>query len=195
MTVPPAPSRQAVPSLLIILGAPNDAHGVLSPIALGRARCAIREYRRRSGSKVIVTGGYGRHFNTTDRPHAHYVASFLLANDVVPDDILQVATTSNTVEDAALSMSIVDQYDTRALCVITSDFHHERAGLIFRACYPGHSVEVIADPVAMDPDERERIADHEAQAIQRIRAQGGVITAVDSSVRFWPLRDPRPDAG
>jgi uncharacterized SAM-binding protein YcdF (DUF218 family) len=194
MTVRTAPLKLAVPSLLIILGAPNDSQGVLSPIAQGRARCAIREYRRRPGCKIVVTGGYGQHFNTTDKPHAYYVASFLRDNDVVPEDILQVANTANTVEDAAFSMPVIEQYDVPVLCVITSDFHHERAGLIFRALYPDHAIEVIADPVAIPSEDRQRMSEHETKAVQRLRAQGGVIVTTGESTKLWPLRDPRHDS-
>jgi uncharacterized SAM-binding protein YcdF (DUF218 family) len=185
-----AQPRPTVPSLLITLGAPNDSQGVLSPIARGRAQAAIREYRRRPGCKIIVTGGYGRHFNTTDEPHAHYVVRYFLARGVAPDDIAQVADSSNTVEDAGLSMPLVERFEVRALCVITSDFHQERAGLIFRAFYPHHAVEVIGDPVVLPAEERRRLCEHEARAIQRLRAQGGVI--VDGSAQVRPLRDPRP---
>src|SRR5439155_26294774 len=99
MTVDSRQPRPAVPSLLITLGAPNDSQGVLSPIARGRAQSAIREYQRRPGCKIIVTGGYGKHFNTTDQPHAVYVVRFLLAGGVSAGDLVQVRDSSNTVDD------------------------------------------------------------------------------------------------
>src|SRR5262249_42774651 len=80
MTEQPTRPRPALPALLIILGAPNDAHGELLPIAEARARAAICEYRRRPDCKIVVTGGHGRHFNTSGIPHAHHVARFLVAH-------------------------------------------------------------------------------------------------------------------
>jgi len=180
-----------VPALLITLGAPNDAQGVLSPIAQGRARAAIREYRRRPGCKVIVTGGYGQHFNTSDEPHAHHVTRFLLEGGVAAADMTQIADSSNTVDDARLSMPVVERFDVRVLCVITSDFHQERAGLIFGVFYPHHALEVIGEPTELSPEQRQRACEHETRAIQQLRAQGGVIVGVGDSATLWPLRDPR----
>jgi uncharacterized SAM-binding protein YcdF (DUF218 family) len=180
-------ARPAVPSLLITLGAPNDSQGMLSPIARGRAQAAIREYRRRPGCKIIVTGGFGRHFNTTDQPHAHHVMRFLLERGVAPEDMVGVSDSASTVDDARLSMPVVDRFEVRALCVVTSDFHQERAGLIFRAFYPHHAVEVIGDPVALPLEERRRLCEHETRAIQQLRAQGGVIV---EGTDMRPLREP-----
>ena len=190
MTVDSLQPRPAVPSLLITLGAPNDSQGVLSPIARGRAQSAIREYQRRPGCKIIVTGGYGKHFNTTDQPHAVYVVRVLRAGGVSAGDLVQVRDSSNTVDDARLAMPFVEQFEVRALCVITSDFHRERAGLIFRTFYPHHAVEVVGDAVALPAEERQRLCEHETRAIERLRAQGGII--VDGSTEIIPLRDPSP---
>jgi uncharacterized SAM-binding protein YcdF (DUF218 family) len=192
MTIHDFHPRPVVPSLLITLGAPNDMQGVLSPIALGRARAAIREYRRRPGCKLVVTGGYGKHFNTTDKPHAHHVTRFLLEGGVAAADMTQIADSSNTVDDARLSMPVVERFDVHVLCVITSDFHRERAGLIFRVFYPHHALEVIGEPTELPPEERQRVCEHETRAIQQLRAQGGVIVGAEDSARLWLLRDPLP---
>jgi uncharacterized SAM-binding protein YcdF (DUF218 family) len=188
VTVDAFQPKPAVPSLLITLGAPNDSQGVLSPIARGRAQSAIREYQRRPGCKIIVTGGYGAHFNTTGQPHAHYVMRFLLAGGVAHENMILVADSSNTVDDARLSVLVVKRFEVRALCIITSDFHRERAGLIFRAFYPHYTVEVIGDAVALPAEEIQRLCEHEARAIQRLRAQGGV--RVDGSAEIIPLQEP-----
>ena len=190
MTEHPTRPRPALPALLIILGAPNDAHGELSPIASGRARAAIREYWRRPDCKIVVTGGHGAHFNTTGIPHAHYVARFLMAHEVPREDLILVEDTGNTVDDAAHAMPVVERFDVGALCVITSDFHRERAGMIFRAFYPHHAVEVIADPVPLSPEERQRLVEHEVRAIRRLRAQGGILVGTGGTTTLWPLREP-----
>jgi uncharacterized SAM-binding protein YcdF (DUF218 family) len=190
MTEHPNRPRPALPALLIILGAPNDAHGELLPIAEARARAAICEYHRRPDCKIVVTGGHGRHFNTSGIPHAHHVARFLVAHEVPREDLILVDDTGNTVEDAAHAMSVVARFDVRVLCVITSDFHRERAGMIFRAFYPRCALEIIADPAPLSPEERERLVEHEVQAIQRLRAQGGIVVGTGGTATLWPLRDP-----
>ena len=116
--------------------ATRGMHGELLPIAEARARAAIGEYGRRPNCKIVVTGGHGRHFNTSGVPHAQHVARFLVAHGVAREDLILVDDTGNTVEDAAHAVSVVARFGVRVLCVVTSDFHRERAGMIFRAFYP-----------------------------------------------------------
>ena len=88
--------------VIVVLGAQNDAAGVLSPMALARARGTLEQYRRLPGAKLVVTGGYG-HFNPAPQPHAHYMAAYLIEHGVDPGDILARVESAHTVEDAALT--------------------------------------------------------------------------------------------
>jgi uncharacterized SAM-binding protein YcdF (DUF218 family) len=95
--------------LIIVLGAQNDAQGRLSAMARARARGALEAYRRRAGSRLVVTGGYG-HFNPAPLPHAHYMAAHLIEQGVDPDHILARVESAHTVEDAALTRPFVDAW-------------------------------------------------------------------------------------
>ncbi len=161
--------------ILIILGAPNATDGSLSPMALRRADCALAEYGRRPGCKIVITGGWGRSFNTTDKPHAHYVAEYLRRRGVSDDDILPFAESSNTVQDAVYVRAILGDRPVRTLCVITSDFHCPRADYVFRAVFPGCDVVTLPAAAPLSPEERERRERHEAAAMKQLHDQGGVI--------------------
>ena len=163
------------PDILIVLGAPNDADGALSPIALARAHRAIEEYRKRPGCKVLLGGGYGQRFNTTSKPHAHYVAQHLLRNGVSGDDILGFAEGSNTVEEAVLARRILQDRNVRRIYVITSDFHCRRAELIYKHVFARYEIRVLEATARLSPDEEAARRQHEADALRRISEQGGVI--------------------
>jgi hypothetical protein len=62
--------------------------------------------------------------------------------------------------------------------------------MIFRAFYPHCALEFIAAPAPLSPEERERLVEHEVQAIQRLRAQGGIMVGTGGTATLWPLRDP-----
>ena len=47
-----------------------------------------------------------------------------------------------------------------------------------------------ADPAPLSPEERERLVEHEVQAMQRLRAQGGIVVGAGGTATLWPLRDP-----
>ena len=75
--------------ILLVLGAPNDEQGNLSSIARERCDQAIRVYKEHPGYKILLTGGYGPHFNTTSLPHASYTKQYLMAHHVPEEDILE----------------------------------------------------------------------------------------------------------
>ncbi len=71
-------SRETPVELLVVLGSPNDDDGRLSPRAVERLRGALREHRARPDLPILLTGGFGEHFNrSSPRPHAeHALARF-----------------------------------------------------------------------------------------------------------------------
>ena len=58
--------------LIMVLGAPNDDNGQLSPIAIDRLYRAYDLATCYSTAKIICTGGKGEHFNNTTKPHYYY---------------------------------------------------------------------------------------------------------------------------
>jgi uncharacterized SAM-binding protein YcdF (DUF218 family) len=166
--------------VIIVLGAPNDASGQLSTIALARAETVLTEYHRRSGCKLLLTGGYGSHFNMTGRPHAYYVAEFLISRGVPPTDILEFAESSNTLEDAILSKRILERYDVESVRVITSDFHMPRARLLFQKIFPSQTIEFVDAPAGLSPIEYEKVCLHEQEAIHRIEQSGFLASDLNS---------------
>ncbi len=161
--------------ILIVLGAPNDLDGRLSPIALSRAERALEEYRKRPGCRLLLGGGYGERFNTTTKPHAHHVARHLISNGVSPTDIVGFAEGSNTVEEAVLAHRILASRSVRRIYVITSDFHCQRVQLIYEHVFAGYEISVLGATAALSPDEAAKRTRHEAEALRTIREQGGVI--------------------
>ena len=123
--------------IIIILGSPNDERGNLSSIAKERLTQGIKEYTGNPGYAILLTGGFGSHFNTTDKPHAFYAKEFLLKAGIPAEEILEFAESRDTVEDALLAKPIVQKYNVSSVIVVTSDFHMERAQRIFKTVFNG----------------------------------------------------------
>src|SRR6185503_13510096 len=140
--------------VIIVLGAPNDDSGVLSDIARQRAQLAGLEYYRRPQCKVVLTGGFGAHFNTSPKPHASHLAEFLRGAGIPAVDLIECGTSSNTVEDAVHSKRLLDGMPHHCPLVITSDFHVRRATLIFRAVYFPEELRVVGATTPLDPQAR-----------------------------------------
>ncbi len=157
--------------IIVLLGSPNSDQGELYSVARERCSKAIKIYKQSSGYKILPTGGFGAHFNTTAQAHAFYLKKHLIAHGVPEQDILEFAASTNTVEDAALSWPIVARYNVREVIVVTSDYHAARAEYLFRQTY--HDVHLTMAPcptnwAACDLD-RGALWAHEREALARLK--------------------------
>lgn len=153
---------------IIVLGSPNDEYGTLSSIAEERCTQALREYQTHPGSKIIPTGGWGRHFNTTEKPHGHYTREYLKARGIPDEAFAECAESANTVEDAKLCGPIVERRGFNKLIVVTSEFHMARARWLFEREFPGIPIEFSASQTHLpEMDLRERIL-HEQRALAKL---------------------------
>jgi uncharacterized SAM-binding protein YcdF (DUF218 family) len=166
-----------VGGLIVVLGSPNAEDGALYSIAKERCRVALEEYPRRPGWKILLTGGYGAHFNTTHQPHAAYLKRYLMARGIPENAFVEFAESANTLEDASLSKPIVGKYGVRHILVVTSDFHQARARYVFEREFDDTDVE-IAFAVAQT-DETACVLDlaalkrHEREALACLKRQWG----------------------
>ncbi len=128
--------------MIVILGSPNSADGELYSVARGRCELALAEYTKRPDWKILLTGGYGPHFNTTGRPHAAYLRDYLVERGVPGDAIVEFAESVNTLQDASLSKPIVLKYGAPQILVITSDYHIDRARYVFEREFAGTGVRI-----------------------------------------------------
>ncbi|MEZ4731490.1 MAG: ElyC/SanA/YdcF family protein [Caldilineaceae bacterium] len=89
---------ETMAGLIVILGSPNDDQGKLSAMAQGRVALGCQWYqaRRAAGWKLLLTGGFGEHFNRTTHPHAYYLQQWLLAQGVPPQEILEFVLSHHT---------------------------------------------------------------------------------------------------
>ncbi len=158
--------------IILVLGAPNDAAGNLSTIAQDRLTCAYHVYRANDVAGIICTGGFGPHFNTTDKPHSYYARQFLLHKGVADASLLESPLSANTVADFYLAKAIIQEQRADLLIVVTSDFHMKRAKFICQQLikYPkALFVEAMSSMAKADLDILEK---HEIAALQDLEKNG-----------------------
>lgn len=159
--------------LIIILGAPNDEQGKLSRMAQERLAKGLTLYRQNPGCKILLTGGFGDHFNRSKLPHAHYARQALLAQGVPESVFVEFALSRHTVEDGLLSRPLAARYGAKRLIVVTSDFHLGRAKFIFDRLFPSYQLRYAAAPSQAEPGEMSRLQQHEVQALARLKSSWG----------------------
>jgi uncharacterized SAM-binding protein YcdF (DUF218 family) len=159
--------------VIIVLGSPNDEQGNLHRVGVERCEEARRLRTDHPDWKLLLTGGYGAHFNTTGRPHADYLKRWLVEHGVPASAFLPFAESRNTLEDAALARPIVVAAGAREAIVVTSDYHLERARFVFEREFAPTGVALRF--VATATDERDCRLDlaalraHEREALTRLR--------------------------
>lgn len=155
--------------IIIILGSPNDEYGNLSDTALGRLIQGLQEYRRRPGYKILCTGGFGEHFNTTDVPHARYAINYLLQQGLSETEILEIVESQNTLEDALLSKPIVDKHGVKSLVIVSSDFHMLRVKYIFERVFAGYDLTFSGAKTDFTKELYEILTKHEEKELNKLK--------------------------
>ena len=165
-----------LPGLIIILGSPNDQDGNLSEMGQGRVALGYETYQRLapSGYRILLTGGFGEHFNKTSKPNAYYAREILISNGVPADDIVEFAESVNTLDDALKSRPIVDRYGAKHLVIISSDFHLERVRFIFSRVFPALQLEFLGATyiTTRGTEERIKLEQHEARELASLKERG-----------------------
>jgi len=154
---------------IVVLGSPNDSEGNLSIIAIERCQQALTEYSQNPDAYILPTGGWGEHFNTTDKPHGHYLRQYLTAHGVPERRILECAESKNTVQDAALAKPIVERHRITELIIVTSDFHVPRAQFLFQREFPNIRLSFSAAKTNLPEDDLTERKQHEETALNRLK--------------------------
>ena len=128
--------------LIVVLGSPNGEKGELFNIAVERCNLALKEYKKHSDWKLLLTGGFGDHFNRTDKPHAHYLKEYLVSKGIPENSFLEFALSKSTIEDAELTKNIALNNQAGHILIITSDHHFDRADYIFEKIFEDTDVRI-----------------------------------------------------
>lgn len=165
------------PGCIMILGATNDDQGNLSLMAKLRLKQGALEYERHhaAGYKILLTGGFGSHFNTTGQPHWRYSKSFLENEIALPPDAFlpETVESANTVEDFEKGAPIFRHYNFAHTILVTSAFHMPRALYIAKHALPISENSIVAVPAPDAELGAEFLAKaraHELRALEYLRA-------------------------
>jgi hypothetical protein len=156
--------------VLVVLGAPNSPKGELSDIAKNRLDYCRKTFTK--GQLVLLTGGWGAHFNTSDKPHAFYGREYLITKGLSKKDFLEFALSENTVDDAVKIKSILSEPKNIKLIIITSDYHVDRVKIIFKEILGEYAMEFVGVKSGFDEEKLLELMKHEDKAISRIKQNG-----------------------
>lgn len=148
-------------AVIIILGSYNNEQGKLSKIAKSRLNKGSEEYKKHKNYKIILTGGYGEHFNPTSKPHAFYAKKFLLSLGISDESILDFVESKFTLEDALLAKPIIEKQFVKNLIIVSSDYHIKRVKYIFGQVFNNYNLSYSAAITNVSRSEMCRLEEQE----------------------------------
>ena len=157
--------------VIVVLGSPNFPDGTLGPIALDRLQGCLSIYDP-TQHQILCTGGFGAHFNTSPIAHANYLKDFLVEQGVPLTAFLPLALSSNTVEDAVMSKSILKEVEYKDLIIITSEYHVARVEFIFTEIFKYFNLNFKSVAHHSIDDVLEPLIQHEKMAMDQLNSNG-----------------------
>lgn len=158
---------------ILVLGSPNNPIGELFLMARKRLDKCYEKYLSNK-YPIILTGGFGLHFNTSNCPHHHWAKQYLIHKGIDNQDIIAFVDSSNTVQDATMLRPILAQNPIKHLIIITSDYHVKRVEFIFQSVL-GEKVSLSYIGVGsegIDPEILDKLIAHEILALEGLRRNG-----------------------
>ncbi|NQV91897.1 YdcF family protein [Candidatus Woesearchaeota archaeon] len=156
--------------IMIILGHTNDNQGRLSSISKERLDLGFKSLEK--GYKIIATGAFGGHFNTTKKMHASYSKEYLLKKGISKSLFLKIAKSSHTVEDALFSHVIIGGYKVKDIVVVTSDFHMARVKFIFGRIFKNYNLKFLSSKTEISEEKMKKLKSHEQKTLRKLKREG-----------------------
>ena len=135
-TVFVAPESQPA-DLLFIFGTSTIDSAALESVA--------RDYQKGRFPKVLVTGLSGRLYSETGKPVAHIMRDELIARGVPSEVILVQDRSTNTLEDVAFSLDVLEKHSIspNSIAFLCKAHHSGRCLRTLRKFFPSHTLSPI----------------------------------------------------
>jgi uncharacterized SAM-binding protein YcdF (DUF218 family) len=130
----------AVLDAIVVLGAPLEPDGALSPAVRERVIAAAALWRAGGARIVVATGGV-----TRGRPRAEADAIAEALGELGVPDVVVERASHTTRENAQLSRQLLEARGVRSVWLVTQPFHGRRSARLFRAAGFDAHVWHIAD--------------------------------------------------
>ncbi|QSB02066.1 YdcF family protein [Methylomonas sp. EFPC1] len=155
--------------IIMVLGSTINSEGKLSEIAVGRLEKCIEVVKNKDDYLIVLTGGFGSHFNTTNRMYSLYAYEYLINNGIDTDRISALIPSVDTVEDATLSYRVIKHLNPLKVVIITSEFHQERVKYIFGKVYKDFKLEYVSSAYMADNETMRQLALTEERELKQLK--------------------------
>ena len=119
--------------VIIVLGFDVTQDGQLPDEGKSRAQAATELVLAGKCDKIVFSGDVSHlHDYKPRKSEAESMKDYAVSIGVKENDIIAESTSRNTYENAVYCKKIIDAHKWRSILVITSKFHVDRAGFLFK---------------------------------------------------------------
>jgi uncharacterized SAM-binding protein YcdF (DUF218 family) len=116
--------------VIIVLGHSVNKKGVLSKEQILRLDKGIELFKKGVGKNLLMTGGFGKHFNQTDKSLAEHMKQYALKNKIEDKKTFIEGKSYNTIENILLSEKIIKKNNWKSILIVSSKHHIRRTKMI-----------------------------------------------------------------
>ncbi|MFC1780541.1 YdcF family protein [Patescibacteria group bacterium] len=116
--------------VIIILGHSVSKKGVLSKEQILRLDKGIELLKEGIGKNLLMTGGFGKHFNQTNKSLAEHMKQYALQNDIEDNRIFIEEKSFDTIENIKFSEIIIKENSWKSILIVSSRHHIRRTKMI-----------------------------------------------------------------
>ena len=154
-----------------ILGAANNEAGCIDSDAIQRCELAIEILFSNTQAKLILCGGFGEHFNISEKHHYRYLQKFMESKiEKIGDRILGCVDSYNTIDDIQginniLNASIGQNFK---LIIITNDYHVLRSSVLAKNIIQEQRIRIqfLSVSTLYDNKQLNKRLDHEVGGVK-----------------------------
>ncbi len=154
-------------SILIILGGPIKDDITPDVWLTSRLNKAVEIYPILKPDYIVVSGGDTRNLGKTE---AYIMKEYLVKKNIPPNIIYCEPNSINTVENGKFTYNMVYHNEKYTkIYVLTSDFHSNRAKMIFKYYYKNFKIEMIESETPIPKIELDILKNKEIYLIDKLK--------------------------
>jgi uncharacterized SAM-binding protein YcdF (DUF218 family) len=116
--------------VIIVLGYLVEDNGKLPEEQILRINKGIELLNKKQARNIIMNGGFGNHFNKTNKPLAWYMKEFAMKQGIPSRKIISENKSANTIENILFSKAIIIKHKWKSIIIVSSKYHIPRVKMI-----------------------------------------------------------------
>ena len=131
--------------VILIFGHLVDKNGNLSKEQILRIKKGTELFKKKEAKYLMVSGGFGKHFNQTNKSLGWYMKKFSIKQGINPKKIFIESKSFETIDNIIFSKRIIDRKKWKSIILVSSRYHIPRIKMICKYVFhKGYKLKFIS---------------------------------------------------